>query len=218
MPITGQRKETNDRPLWPEGVYPCKLVKAFVMRGKPTQFNKDGNIKMGFIWTFKDDEGNEFELADFVNVPKNFKYNEKSNYWKRLGEMAGITITNDNVDAVVLDLGFIESYDELVEACDSKNDQGNLEKPSVKSLSVNGQELIGCARQLVVKIWRNDEGKEGNEITSMLAIDGPKAGPKKAAPKGQAAPAQEPVLSAPPAPRRQPTSTEPLQQAAGNDY
>ncbi|MDV6376464.1 hypothetical protein [Deinococcus arenicola] len=189
MALQGQANAGGDyeRTLFPEGLYTMTLTKAMVMWGKPSQYAPEGSPKIAMIWEYDDGEGNKFELMDYLSFPKNFGYNEKSKFWKRVGEIAGAPINKDNVGAVGLDLGeFIQSYDELIEHIRSTNDQGRAEKADVLKLTVAGQELMGKACQLVVKVWSND-GKEGNEVASVMQV-GEARKPMKPAAK---APAQQ---------------------------
>jgi hypothetical protein len=159
-----------------------------------------------FIWKWNDDAGDEFELScDYLGFPKNMKWNENSKFWKRVGEIAGLTFNDDNAGALDLDLGtFIGSYDELVEHISGMNDQGKPEKAEVKSLTVNGQEMMGVMRRLVVGVWNNGE-RDGNEIAKVMQIATVASGPKKAA--RPAAPQPALVSAGAPAPR--PSTTEP---------
>lgn len=205
MGLKGQAKESSnfERTIFPEGTYDMVLDKALVMMGKPTKFQPEGAPKIMFVWKWTDDEGQEFELVDYLGFPKNMKWNEKSAFWKRVGEIAGLALNNENAGLLDLDLGeFIQSYDELVEHIQSVNDQGKSEKAEVKSLTVDGQELLGKKCRLVVGIWNNGE-KEGNEIAKVMQIaaaGGPKR-PVKAAPAQAPAPqAQNKAAPARPAP------------------
>lgn len=212
MGLKGQSKESSnfERTIFPEGTYDMVLDKALVMMGKPTKFQPEGAPKIMFVWKWTDDEGGEFELVDYLGFPKNMKWNEKSAFWKRAGEIAGLTFNNENAGLLDLDLGeFIQSYDELVEHIQSVNDQGKSEKAEVKSLTVDGQELLGKKCRLVVGIWNNGE-KEGNEIAKVMQIaaaGGPRR-PTKAAPAQAAAPAQK-LMDAPKAPQPRANTTEP---------
>ncbi|EYB67046.1 hypothetical protein DEIPH_ctg052orf0044 [Deinococcus phoenicis] len=203
MGLTGQSKESSnfERTLFPEGTYDMVLDKALVLMGKPTKFQAEGAPKIMFIWKWTDDEGQDFELVDYLGFPKNMKWNEKSAFWKRAGEIAGLALNNENAGLLDLDLGeFIQSYAELVEHIQGMNDQGKPEKAEVKSLTVDGQELLGKKCRLVVGIWNNGE-KEGNEIAKVMQIaaaGGPKK-PMKAAPAPAAAPQQK-MAPARPAP------------------
>lgn len=214
MGLTGQSKESSnfERTLFPEGTYDMVLDKALVMMGKPTKFQPEGAPKIMFIWKWTDDEGSEFELVDYLGFPKNMKWNEKSAFWKRAGEIAGLALNNDNAGLLDLDLGeFIQSYAELVEHIESVNDQGKPEKAEVKSLTVDGQELLGKKCRLVVGVWNNGE-KEGNEIAKIMQIaaaGGPRK-PTKAAPTQAAAPAQK---TAPTRPTSAPATEAPISTA-----
>ena len=209
--MKGQANSSNfERTIFDPGTYNMTLTKALCMWGKPTQFQPDGAPKIMFVWEYEVD-GQTFELPDYLGFPKNFAYNDKSNFWKRVAEIAGITINSENAELVDLDLGdFIQSYAELVEHLQSTNAQGNTEKAEVKSLTVGEQQLIGKQCQLVVKIWEKD-GKSGNEIAAVLQIGGgtgPRK-PQKAAPAPAAKAAPQPALvsASPGAPR--PNTTEP---------
>lgn len=159
-----------DRVVFPEGVYPMTLKRAFVMWGKPSQYAPDGAPKIGMVWAYKDEDGGEAELMDFLTFPKNLAYNEKSNFWKRLSEIAAVTINKENVADVDMDFGsFIDTYDELVEHIRSNDDTGKPHKAEVKSITVGSQKLLGKECQLVVKIWQNGD-KEGNNISSVLQM------------------------------------------------
>lgn len=204
MKGTAQQQSNFERTVFDPGTYTMTLTKALCLWGKPTKFQPDGAPKIMFVWTYEAD-GQEFELTDFLGFPKNFAYNDKSNFWKRVGEIAGVKLTSDNAESVDIDLGdFIQSYDELVDHLQSKDDQGRNEKADVKALTVDGQSLLGKACQLVVKVWEAD-GKQGNEIAAVLQVGGG-AGPRKpqrAAPTAQPAAPQSktpPARPAPPAP------------------
>jgi hypothetical protein len=159
-----------------------------------------------FVWEYEAD-GQTFEMVDYLGFPKGFAYNDKSNFWKRVGEIAGVKITSENAEIVDIDLGeFITSYDELVEHLQSKDDQGRNEKAEVKSLLVGDQQLIGKTCQLVVKVW-DSNGKQGNEIAAVLQVGGG-AGPRKPQPAAKSAPAAQ--AAARPAAR----PAAPAQQAA----
>ena len=190
MGLKGQTKAGGgdyERTLFPEGVYPMTLVKGLVMWGKPSQYAPEGSPKIAMIWEYDDGEGNKFELMDYLSFPKNFGYNEKSKFWKRIGEIAGTAINSETVESVDMDLGeFIQSYDELIEHIRSTNDQGRPEKAEVKSLLVGEQQLMGKQCQLVVKVWQSGD-KEGNEVSSVIQLGAAQKPlkPQKAAPAAQ---------------------------------
>jgi hypothetical protein len=202
MGLKGQSKESSnfERTLFPEGTYDMTLDKALVMMGKPSQYAPEGAPKIMFIWKWVDEDGTEFELTDYLGFPKNMKWNEKSAFWKRAGEIAGQTFTNENAGALDMDLGeFIQSYAELVDHISSVNDQGRPEKIEVKSLTVNDIELLGVQRRLVVGVWDNGE-KQGNEIAKVMQIG---AAQKPVKPSRVAAPAPQAqrLMETPKAPR-----------------
>lgn len=221
--MKGQAKQDNgfERTLFPEGTYPMTLKKAMVMMGKPTKFQPEGAPKIMFVWEYEDGEGNKFELVDFLGFPKNLAYNEKSKFWKRVGEIAGVALTNDNADLLDLDLGeFIQSYDELLEHIQSVGEGGRPEKADVKGIAIGDQALLGKKCNLVVGVWTGDNG-QGNEVVKVMQIGGPAAGPSKAkapaaaAPKQTSAPQKQaaPARPATPAPRE----AAPAQEAAEPD-
>lgn len=193
---TAQQTSNFERTLFDPGTYPMTLKKIMCLWGKPTKFQPDGAPKIMFIWEYEA-EGQTFELTDFLGFPKNFAYNDKSNFWKRVGEIAGVKLSSENADTVDLDLGeFIQSYDELVDHLQSKDERGNNEKAEVKGLIVGDQQLIGKQCQLVVKVWDAD-GKQGNEIAAVMQVGGG-AGPRKpqkAAPTQAAASQQKPAAA-----------------------
>lgn len=191
--MKGQAQSSSnfERTLFDPGTYTMTLTKALVLWGKATQYQPDGAPKILMVWEYES-EGEKFELPDYLGFPKNFAYNDKSNFWKRVSEIAGVTINSDNAADVDLNLGeFIESYDELVDYLQTKDDRGNTAKAEVKGLSVGDQQLIGKACQLVVKVWEKD-GKQGNDIAAVLPVGGG-AGPRKPskAPATQQAPQQQ---------------------------
>lgn len=212
--MKGNATTTGDfeKTLFPEGVYPMRLARAFVHWGKPSKFAPEGQAKIAMIWEWADEDGNTFELMDYLTFPKNFGYNEKSNFWKRVSEVAAVAINAQNVGDVDLDLGeFIESYEELVDHIRSTNDQGRPEKAEVKSLKVGSQELIGKSCQLVVKVWQ-DGDRSGNDVASVMQLG---ASQRPQRPQRASAPrpaAQEALVTAPPAPR--PNTTEPAHAEA----
>jgi len=216
MGLKGQSKDSSnfERTLFPEGTYDMTLEKALVMMGKPTQYAPEGAPKIMFVWKWADESGEEFELTDYLGFPKNMKYNEKSTFWKRAGEIAGLTLNSDNAGLLDIDLGeFITSYAELLEHITSPNDKGGTEKADVTSLTVGEQQLLGKKCRLVVGIWNNGE-KEGNEIAKVMQIGAGAGGPKrpsKAAPAQATAPSQKLIDAPKPAPR--PSSTEPMHTA-----
>jgi len=210
--MKGTQKAGGDfkRTIFPEGIYPMTLIKAMVMWGKPSQYAPEGAAKIGMVWEFLDEDGNKFEIMDYLSFPKDFGYNEKSKFWKKVGEIAGMPIDKENVEDVDIDLGeFIQSYEELIEHIRSQDSQGRNEKAEVKSLKVGDQELMNKQCQLVVKIWR-DGDKEGNDIASILQIG---AAQKLLKPQKASAPATKPaaqqkaLVSA--SPRPQSNTTEP---------
>lgn len=202
-----------ERTLFPEGVYPMTLKKAFVMWGKPNQYAPDGAPKIAMIWEYDDGEGGTFELMDFLTFPKNFGYNDKSNFWKRVSEIAGVVINKDNVEMVDMNLGeFIQSYDELIEHIRSTNDQGKPERADVQGLTVGDQELIGKTCQLVVKVWNNN-GQEGNNIASVMQVG---ASQRPVKPQRTATPAAKPAAAPAtrPAPQQKVPPARPAHPAA----
>ena len=190
--------QTNfERTLFDPGSYTMTLTKGLVMWGKPTKFQPEGAPKIMFVWEYEAD-GQTYEMVDYLGFPKNFAYNEKSNFWKRVAEIAGIKINSENAETVDLDLGeFIQTYDELVDHLQSKDERGNGEKAEVKGLSVGDQQLMGKKCELVVKVWTGDNGNQGNEIAAVMQIGGG-AGPRKPQ-KTSAAPAAPQQQSRPPA-------------------
>lgn len=211
--MKGQVNASNfERTLFPEATYDMTLVKIMCIWGKPSQYAPEGAPKVMFIWKWVDEEGEEFELTDYMNFPKNINYNEKSGFWKRVGEIAGVTFSKENAGLLDIDFGdFIDTYADLVEHLQGKNEKGNNETAEARSLTVNDQQLIGVHRRLVVDIWQND-GKEGNNVVKVMQISSGAAGPKKpsrAAPSQTTAPTSQKLMDAPaPAPR--PSSTEPM--------
>ena len=172
-----QAQSNFERTLFDPGTYPMTPKKIMCLWGKPTQFQPDGAPKIMFIWEYEA-EGQKYELTDFLGFPKNFAYNDKSNFWKRVGEIAGVKISSENAETVDLDLGdFIQSYDELVELLQTKDSKGGNEKAEVRGLTVGDQLLLGKQCQLVVKVW-DANGKQGNEIAAVLQVGGG-AGPLK---------------------------------------
>ncbi|MFC4426280.1 hypothetical protein [Deinococcus navajonensis] len=208
MKANAESGPTFERTVFPEGVYPMTLKKAFVMWGKPNQYAPEGAPKIAMIWEYKDEDGNPFELMDFLTFPKNFAYNDKSNFWKRVSEIAGMPINKENVGDVDLDLGeFIQSYDELIEHIRSTDSQGKAEKADVKGLTIGDQQLLGKKCQLVVKVWNNN-GQEGNNIASVMQI-GATQKPLKPQRQASAAQAAPQSTSKPPArPAPAPTAAE----------
>ena len=207
MGLKGQSKtsSTFERTVFDPGMYTMRLTKALVMMGKPTKFQPEGAPKILMVWEMEH-EGEKFELADYLGFPKNFAYNEKSNFWKRIAEIAGVTINNENAGDVDLDLGeFIQSYDELLEHIQSVGDQGRPEKAEVKSITVNGQELLGKQCQLVVKVWTGESGNQGNEIASVMQLGGG-GGPKRPSAAKAAAPAPQQAKPATPRPAPAPAA------------
>lgn len=194
--MKGQAQSSSnfERTIFDEGTYQMKLVKILVMMGKPSQYAPEGAPKIMFVWEYEV-EGEKYELTDFLTFPKNFAYNDKSNFWKRLGEIAGVKINSENADTVDIDLGeFVQTYPEMVEYINTKNDKGGLEKLEVKGLTVGDQQMLGKVCQLVVKQWRRDNGEVGgNEIAAVMQIGGG-AGPRK--PGKAAAPATQQVPQA----------------------
>ncbi|WP_407540490.1 hypothetical protein Q0M94_03565 [Deinococcus radiomollis] len=210
--MRGQANSSNfERTIFEPGQYTMTLTKALCMWGKPTQFQPEGAAKIMFVWKYEVDD-QEYELVDYLGFPKNMKYNDKSNFWKRVGEIAGITIASENADLVDVDFGdFIQSYAELCDHLQSTNAQGNTEKAEVKSVTVGDQELLGKRCQLVVKVWEKD-GKSGNEIAAVLQLGGgtgPRK-PQKAAPAAAATrPAPQAALVSAGAPAPRANTTEP---------
>lgn len=207
--MKGQAQSSSnfERIVFDDGTYPMTLVKALIMMGKATQFQPEGAPKILMIWEYEA-EGQKFELGDYLGFPKNFAYNDKSKFWKRLGEIAGVKLSSDNADTVDIDLGeFVQSYEELLDYINTKNDKGGMEKLEVKGLTVGDQQLIGKQCQLVVKTWTGDNGNTGNEIAAVMQVGGgagprkPQAQAKAAAPNAQQAPkaaAQPPARPAQP--------------------
>lgn len=198
-----QNSSNFERTVFDDGTYTMTLVKALIMMGKPTQFQPEGAPKILMVWEYEA-EGQKFELADFLGFPKNFAYNDKSKFWKRISEIAGVKISSENADTVDIDLGeFVQSYDELVEYINTKNDRGGLEKLEVQGLTVGDQQLMGKQCQLVVKTWDNGTSS-GNEIAAVMQIGGG-TGPRK--PQAKAPATQQP-------PQAQTTSKPPARPAA----
>lgn len=188
-----QPSSNFERTIFDPGTYSMTLKKIMCLWGKPTKFQPDGAPKIMFIWEYEAD-GQAYELSDFLGFPKGFAYNDKSNFWKRVGEIAGVKLSSENADTVDIDLGeFIQSYDELVEHLQGKDERGNNEKAEVQGLTVGGQQLLGKTCQLVVKVWESD-GKQGNEIAAVMQMGGG-AGPKRPS-AVKAAPAPAPVAAA----------------------
>lgn len=219
--IKGQQKaEGFERIILDEGMYDMRLVKVMAMQGKPSQFAPEGAAKIMMIWEWVDEDGSHFKtdddqpyaLVDMLGLPKNLRYNEKSNYWKRLSGIAGQTINNDNIDMVEHDFGpFVGSYDDIVELITSPDIEkpDKLGKAPVTSIMVGGAEQIGKICRLVVKKTQSDTDKAKfyNNIESVLQLQA--AGPKKPpAGKKTAAPAAQPELVAAGAMPR-PQTTEP---------
>ena len=95
--MKGQANASNfERTLFPEGTYDMTLEKIICLWGKPKPKEPNGAAKIMFIWKWTDEEGEEFEQPDYMNFPKNMKYNEKSNFWKRAGEIAGVSFSGEN--------------------------------------------------------------------------------------------------------------------------
>lgn len=212
--MKGQAQQASnfERTVFDDGTYAMTLVKALVMMGKPTKFQPEGAPKILMIWEYEA-EGQKYELGDFLGFPKNFAYNDKGNFWKRLSEIAGVKINSDNAETVDIDLGdFVQSYPELLDYINTKNDKGGLEKLEVKSLTVGDQQLMGKQCQLVVKTWTGENGNQGNEIAAVMQIGGG-AGPRKPQAQAKATPApaaqQAPQAASKPPARPAPQQAQP---------
>ena len=170
--LYGQPKtESNfERTLFDEGQYEMTLTKAIVMMGKPTQFAPEGAPKVMMIWETEID-GEKFEFTDFVGLPKNLKWNEKSIFWKRIAEIFGITNNNDVAIKFGIGFGkldsFIDSYDALIEHISTIGDNGKNERAEVARMTYASEDILGIKRTLILKQWDNGE-KQGNEIAAIM--------------------------------------------------
>jgi hypothetical protein len=235
--IGGQQKsEGFDRFIFDEGFYDMKLVKVMGLMGKPNQFHPEGQPKLMMVWRWVDENGTEYqnesdqpyELVELMGMPKNFAYNEKTAYWKRLSEIAGFAINNETIGATAHDFGdFILSFADILEVIENADADKPDKKGNVTAVSVmvNGVEQLGKICKLVVKKTPSDKDPKVfyNNIGSVVQAQAsqpkrppaPKAAPAqpKAAPAAQAAPAQQ----ARSAPRPTAPAVEPQFDEEGNE-
>lgn len=169
-----------ERPVREEDTYTMKLGRIFCRWGKPTQWAPDGAPKIAFVWEWADEEtGEVHDLADWHNFPKNFSFNEKGAFWKRIGEIVGLPITRENAPEIGIDLGeSVSTFAGLLEVLQESKD--NLD---VVSLKFGNQELIGLERRLLIGVWERD-GRSGNSVEKVMQL-------KKAPLRQQAAPTQQ---------------------------
>lgn len=206
MALKGQSKGSSnfERTLFPEGTYDMTLESVTVYLGKPTKYAPNGAVKVIFTWKYTDEEGETFELPHFVGFPKNIKWNEKSAFWKHIAEIAGVPHADETATATDMDFKeMIESYEELVETVNEKDERGNNCKAHFTTLTVHGKELLGKKCRLVVGIWTGEDGNQSNEIAKVMQIGTAASGPKKGGLQKA-----EPLMEAPKAPRPAAT-TEP---------
>lgn len=202
------KTETNfERVVLDEGVYDAKLIKAIVLKGKPTQYQPEGAPKIMLVWEVG--EGDDaVEVVDYLGFPKNLAYNEKSKFWKKLGEIVGEKISSENAARWGISFGeldnFIQSYEDLVEHINTPTDNGKTEKAEVVRMTWGPNDVLGVRRQLVLKIWESDNGNTGNDITAIMgAKKGAKPKPKPAAAE-HALPQAQGQLAAPSNPNDMP--------------
>ena len=216
-----------ERHVFDEGIYDMKLVRVMgYMREGTAEFPEPKPALM-MIWNWCDENGNvyqsddnqTYDLVDVLGMPKEFSFNQKSGYWKRLSEISGFTITKDTVGLTAHDFGdFITSWEDILDVIGNPDADKPEKKGKVTatSVEVNGVEQLGRVCKIVVKKVPSarDPKKFFNNVGSVMQAEAsqPKRPPARAAQPTtapqQQAPASRPARPATPAPA--PAGTEDL--------
>jgi hypothetical protein len=204
------------RELLDEGVYDMKLVKIIGIMRDGTSEYPDPKPSLLCIWAwceptgalYENEEGKNYEVIEFLGMPtgmpNRLKYHEKTGYYKRLSEIAGVPIANqEDVKKIGHDFGdFISTWEDVLEVISHPD----AEKPDkkgkvyVEQLHVSGVEQLGRVCRVVVKkvSGKKDPTKFYNNISAVMQLE--TAGPKRPpTAKKAAAPTQDtaPTTSAP---------------------
>lgn len=177
MSMKAKKSKSFDREVIKAGTYRgFKLDRITCMMGKPTKWAPDGAPKLMFVYSRPRKDKDPFEVAHFLSLPKEFQYHKKGKIWGHLGELVGETISDKNAEEVEFDAGdFISSYDELMEAINTADDKGNLEKVDM-GVSYKGVALVGREYTLTLGVWTNDADEKGNEIKAINPSEPVKGG------------------------------------------
>ncbi|MHA0041537.1 hypothetical protein [Deinococcus sp. PEB2-63] len=217
-----------ERHIFDEGLYDMKLVKVMGYMRDATTEVPDPKPALMMIWSWCDDngvlyqkeDGQTYDLVDYLGMPHNFSYNDKSAYWKRLSEISGFAITKDTVELTAHDFGeFITCWDDVMDVISNPDPDKPEKKGKVtaESLEVNAVEQLGRVCKVAIKKvpGKKDPSKFFNNIGSVMQAQAaaPKRPPARAA-QPTAAPQQQAPASRPPArpatPAPAPAGTEDL--------
>lgn len=150
---------------WDVGTYQFKLVE--IQFGLATSQFKEGAFPAA-RFVFADVDGERLESSP-IPLPSGLRYNDKSNFWKYIGALAGRNLSEDDVVSLDLD-GDYPTFDSL------KNLPQFFVKGETpvlaKSIMVNGQELIGTDRECLINLdtYESKSGQMRNKITGIIPV------------------------------------------------
>lgn len=163
----------EDRFQADPGTYQFTLVEIVIDQG--TDF-EDKSIKYPqarLVW--EDADGDRYHDS-FVKIPKGFQLNDKAKWTNRLAALVGRPLTDDDAMRFNLDLGEeINSYDELCQAVEEKQDNGRPVTLKVLALDFEDVSLFG--RQALLTLGTNAKGY--NTCAANGAAPLPSTGGKK---------------------------------------
>ncbi|GEM45882.1 hypothetical protein [Deinococcus cellulosilyticus] len=227
--VPGQAKpagESNfERTIFPTAEYPMTLTKIIVNMSQEREITEGGVRKTIpakpqaiFVWTYTDAENTTFDFSDYVGLPKNFAFNEKSTYWKRLGAIAGISVNNENVGELAHDLPdwvsfpagmapdqmAASAFEQIINFITTENPDrpGKTMSFALPGVYFNDQNLIGQQRRLFItcETYVKADKTQGqkNKLQSIMPMEN--AAPPKLGKAAPSTPASAPAPVAAPKP------------------
>lgn len=180
MPFVMQKRpeqQSFDGAVWPAGQHEFLLDR--IEAGMYQQFKQDGTRAEPyphFRFVYKDAEGDTFQTQP-IRFPKGFQYNDKAGFWKHVGALFGRALTEEDTEAVEIDLGpEYDSWESVTDPDNMPNLFAKKEEPRpivVKSIKVHGKEIVKPESKiylvLTTEIKKNQDGtpktdNEGNQV------------------------------------------------------
>lgn len=172
---TGEFNRGYELAEYNDGTYEFTLLK---IEAGMHRNDYQGNIteKPAFRFIFQDDDGECIE-SNTINLPQGLAYNDRAKFWHYIGALA-----NKAMDVGVnieMDIEGVNSYEDLFEMPWFFT-TGNTVK-EVKSLKIDGVELIGSPNKVLLNLTNKTSSKGNNYlvINSVSAPAGSGGGKRK---------------------------------------
>ena len=200
----GQSSSDTNRFEGDPGTYVFSLKEIIIDEGSDFDNKSKTFPQARLVW--EDADGDTFSDS-FVRIPLGFRLNDKAKWTNRLSALVGRPLTDEDAARVSIDLGpDIQSYDDLAAAVAEVTDSGRKAFIRVEALDFDGESLLGRAAQLTLGV----NAKGYNTCAAAGASPMPTAGGKKK--KTGPVPGEDgqPLMTPPPAQRRNPTTESDL--------